>query len=90
MVNSALQTHLDLVKYVQDDAGLKGGPALQIFVKTYKDQAQKANPNMDAISLAEAAKKIYQKDDKSNVKRLYEQAVKDFAANRKEKKRSKE
>jgi hypothetical protein len=89
-VNPALQAHLDLVKFVQDDAGLKGGPALQIFVKTYKDQAKKSNPNMDAIALADAAKKLYQKDDKSNVKKKYEQAVKNFATSRKEKKNSKE
>jgi hypothetical protein len=51
-----------LVEFIQDDANLKGW--VQIFVKTYKDEAKKSNPNMDAIALADAAKRRQEKCEK--------------------------
>jgi hypothetical protein len=82
MVHLALKVHIDLVKFIQDDTGFSNGPPLQILVKSYKNQAKKDNPDMDVISLANAAKTNYLKDNRNNVIKKYNQAVKNYAASR--------
>ena len=74
-----LKAHRNLVKHIQNAMKLPGGPLLQTFAKTYKDKIKKNNPNMDSVTQAKEAIKLFDADSDSSRKSTYEQSKKNLA-----------
>lgn len=83
----ALVKHQELVKYIQADLKVPGGPALVKLVSTYKNAAKKAQPSADQDALIKLAKKLYH-EDKSAMQK-YKQIDKELVEQRKARKGSK-
>lgn len=81
--NDPLKPHRDFVAHIQKVMGVKGGPALQVFAKMYKDEAKEMNPDKSSIELTKDAQKLFDKDSKDERQKKYQQAVKKLADKKK-------
>lgn len=80
-----LKPHREFVAHIQNAMKLKGGPALQVFAKMYKDEAKEKFPNKSSIEQTEEAKRIFDKDSNENRLKKYQKAV-DKVSSKKSKK----
>ena len=81
-----LVAHRKLVDHVRTNTNLPGGPLMQVFANIYKKLISKSNPDMDSVTKANEAIKLFDKDSDSSRKEKYEQAKVELAETKKEKK----
>lgn len=86
--NPKLLRYVGFVKHITSTMGIKGGPVATIIAKVYKEQAEKAKPGADFMTIIDEAQKIFDNDSSSNRQKHYEAAQKHMEGKRGRKKKS--
>ena len=76
-LSPGMKAHQGLVKFIQSEMKIKGGPAVQQLAKIYKDDARKKNPSQtDSVVIAKEAEKLFLADKaKGGPQKKYEEIL---------------
>lgn len=79
----------NLVKYIVEEMGIKGGPTAGKLASFYKKQVEAENSDLDSIEATKLAKQAFDRDSRDNRLKLLKRAEQEIANSRAQRKRSK-